>query len=148
MTNPPTGLLTVNTGSLKFARESARVLKPGGVAVHADYTNPTVNNENKKVYKDNFRFQVGKSWLNDLLQKISKYNQPYMDATVEMEPPFVAWASEAYGMRVVFDDKHEDMVMQVLKTTSPHDMYYNRTEMGHNFRVLILQKILNLVFIH
>ncbi len=57
-----------------------------------------------------------------------------------MEPPFVKWASEAYGMNLVYDGKQEEMVKLVRDSSTQKDLFDSRAVMGNEFRVLILQK--------
>ncbi len=131
----------MNTKSIKFIREGARVLASGGVFVHADYTSFTKEPNNSHVFfTDQLRFQHGGNWHNYVLKQIQHYRKPYKDVTAEMEPPFVSWISEAYGLGTIFAGSQKE-VAQLCADQPDIAEYLQGYSWNDIFQVVMSRKI-------
>lgn len=128
------GFITWNPGTLEFLKESTRVLKKGGVSIHADYVQRSGARYNGPGYNDDFRFQLEGNWQNFIRDDVEKYHPPYLDVTVSMDPNLIKWAAPALGLEVISDEPHDDFVK--FRAASIAD----RRNFGRGYHVVTLRK--------
>lgn len=125
--------LVVNTGTLQYMAEAARVLKPGGVLMDADYTQ-LVGDE---VTSGGLRVQTSSHW-HSFFEAISDYKPPWLDVTTDMDPCFMNWVADALDLELMLYETQENFCLKEVGWYAR--MANPATKVHESFKVLAYRK--------
>ena len=131
-------VVTVNVGAVKYVKSCASVLRKGGVMITGDYTDRK-ETEGGVRYLDRFRAQRHRHVWEYVDDMIGDYLPPYLDVTVNMDPVFLRWAGESYGLRFGDDLAHVSVVEKYTTDREKRAYAYSNLD-SKDFRVVIQKR--------